>query len=69
MNPMYHGDDEFEYESGRYGDKTRIINGVKMVFANKSYVRRIENSKARWLDEDINTVAEGISSTLDNLPD
>ena len=58
----------FSDEKMREKSVADIAKRVKMVFANKNYVRRIENSKAKWLDEDINTVAEGILMTLENLP-
>ena len=44
-----------------------IIRRVELVFSNKDYLRRIENSKARWLDEDIHTIANGILEALRRL--
>ena len=44
-----------------------IEKRLKMVFENKNYIRRIENSKVRWLDEDMEIVAQGILKTFENL--
>ena len=59
----------FSDEKMREKSVADIAKRVKLVFANKNYVRRIENSKVRWLDEDMNTVAAGILKILENLPD
>lgn len=57
----------FSDEKMRENTVEEIAKRVKMVFTNKNYVRRIENSKVKWLNEDINTIAEGILQTFENL--
>lgn len=61
--------ESFIFSDEKMREKTEedIAKRVRMVFSNKNYVRRIENSKVRWLDEDINTIAEGILNTFENL--
>lgn len=43
-----------------------ILHRMKLIFRSKNYVSRVDTSRARWLDEDINTIIESILKTLTN---
>lgn len=43
-----------------------IVNRVKISFSDKNYLHRIESSKARWLDEDVQVIVDAIIGTLKN---
>ena len=56
----------FEDTSMREASVEDIIKRVKVSFANKRYLYRIENSKAKWMDEDITAVTNEIIEVLQN---
>lgn len=41
-----------------------IINRLQIAFSNKSYLRRVDTSRVKWMDEDIDVVTKGIISTV-----
>lgn len=58
--------DSFVFQDEKMREKTMddIVKRVKLSFSNKNYLRRIESSKARWLDKDVPVIADAIIETL-----
>ena len=44
-----------------------IVKRVNTAFNDKQYLKRVSGSKQRWIDEKIETIAQGIISFLMNL--
>lgn len=44
-----------------------IVKRLELSFANKTYIRRIETSKARWMDEDISVITKGIIAVIEEF--
>ena len=44
-----------------------IIHRVKIVFSNKTYIQRIEHSKHRWLEDDMDVITSEIIRVLEQV--
>lgn len=61
--------DSYIYEDPkmRENDISGIIRRVSMVFHDRIYLRRLQTTDKRWLDEDLETITEGIISFLEKM--
>ena len=44
-----------------------VIRRVRMVFRDRSYLRRLQTTDKKWLDEDLETITETIIKFLEKL--
>ena len=44
-----------------------IVNRIENTFKDKQYLRRVSGSRQRWIDEDIEVIADGIVDWLKRL--
>ena len=44
-----------------------IIRRVQIVFGDKAYLRRLQTTDKKWLDESIETVTAGIIDYLESI--
>ena len=52
----------FDDENMRESSYDDIVNRIEMTFGDSLYLKRVTDSKQRWLDNDIVEVSEGILS-------
>lgn len=51
----------------RENSMEEIIRRVESTFMDKSYLAQVATSRQRWIDEDIEIIAQGIVSFLKNI--
>ena len=56
-------DDPEMYES----NQADILKRVKNAFSDEKYLKRVSESRQRWIDTDIHEIADGIVEYLQNL--
>lgn len=44
-----------------------IEKRLKIIFGEQGYIRRLDTSDKRWIDEDINVVTEGLLEFVSNI--
>ncbi len=44
-----------------------VIRRVRMVFRDRSYLRRLQTTDKKWLDEDLDTITETIIEYLEKI--
>ena len=44
----------------RENDYESIVKRIENTFKDKQYLRRVSGSRQRWIDEDIEVIADGI---------
>lgn len=57
----------FDDQKMREKDMPGIIRRVEMAFRDNSYLRRLETTNKKWIDDDIEAVLDGIVSFLKSL--
>ena len=57
----------FDDEGMRENDYESIVNRVENTFKDKQYLRRVSGSRQRWIDEDIQVIANGIVDWMKRL--
>ena len=57
----------FDDEAMRENDYESIITRLENAFTDKQYLQRVSGSRQRWIDEDIEVIADGIIDWIKNL--
>lgn len=57
----------FEDEEMREGSFDEIIKRLDLTFKDSQYIKRLGNSRQRWLDNDIHEICEGLLKFVNNL--
>lgn len=57
----------FDDEGMREKDFSDIVRRVTVTFSDEHYLADVSNSRQRWIDEDINVIAEGITDFIRSL--
>ncbi len=57
----------FDDEAMRENDYESIITRLENAFTDKQYLQRVSGSRQRWIDEDIEMIADGIVEWLKRL--
>lgn len=57
----------FDDEGMRENDYESIVKRIENTFKDKQYLRRVSGSRQRWIDEDIEIIADGIIDWIKNL--
>ena len=57
----------FDDEGMRENDYESIVKRVENTFKDKQYLCRVSGSRQRWIDEDIEVIADGILEWIKKL--
>ena len=57
----------FDDEGMRENDYESIVKRIENTFKDKQYLRRVSGSRQRWIDEDIEVIADGIVDWMKRL--
>lgn len=57
----------FQDASMREKDGKDVVKRLRAIFSDKVYIKSLDNSNKRWIDEDIHVITKGLLDYVDNI--
>lgn len=57
----------FQDASMREIDGKDVVKRLRAIFSDKVYIKSLDNSNKRWIDEDIHVITKGLLDYVDNI--